>query len=192
MKKLRRIAAIVATAFVLAGCAGEQGEQAIGPGDLSDVIVRITYDPVAEFPSSGTYAFAHPLPEDEQLPADVIVRENWIRMAIEKELKRKGNVISDAQNVEFLVSYSLIFERDAHILGVWEHPEDEDMVDVFGYVDDFVRESFTMEVIDFRTMKLVWRGHCNANMSVEKPSDEEMERRVKYAVQELLRTFPPE
>ena len=188
MKKLKEMVAVVATAFVLAGCAGEQ---AIAPGDLSDVIVRITYDPVAEFPSSGTYAFAHPLPEDEQIPADVIEREQWIRVAIEKELKRKGNVMSDAQDVEFLVSYSLVFERDAHILGVWEHPEDEDMIDVFGYVDDFVRESFTMEVIDFRTMKLVWRGHCNANMSVEKPSDEEMERRVRYTVQELLRTFPP-
>jgi hypothetical protein len=192
MKKLTATAATIATLFVLAGCAGEQGESAIGPGDLSDVMVKITYDPVAEFSSGGTYAFAHPLPEDDQTPADVIEREQWIRMAIEKELKRKGNVMSDAQDVEFLVSYSLVFERDAHILGVWEHHEDEEMIDVFGYVDDFVRESFTMEVIDFQTMKLVWRGHCNANMSVEKPSDEELEQRVRYAVQELLRTFPPE
>lgn len=189
MKKLREMAAIVATVLVCAGCAGEE---AIEPGDLSDVIVRITYDPVAEFPSSGTYAFAHPLPEDEQIPTDVIIREQWIRVAIEKELKRKGNVISEDQDVEFLVSYSLVFERDAHIVGMWENPDDEDLIDVFGYVDDFVRESLTMEVIDFRTMKLVWRGHCVANMSVEKPSDKEMERRVKYAVQELLRTFPPE
>lgn len=189
MKKSRELAAIFAAVLVIAGCAGEPP---IGPGGLSDVVVRITYDPVADFPSSGTYAFAHPLPEDEQIPADLIIRENWIRVAIENELRRKGNVMSDAQDVEFLVSYSLVFERDAHILGVWQHPDDEDTIDVFGYVDDFVRESFTMEVIDFKSMKLVWRGHCDANMSVDKPSDEELERRVKYAVQELLRTFPPE
>lgn len=194
MDKLKEAAAIAATALALAGCAGKQAiapQDLTGPGDLSDVIVKVTYDPVADFPGSATYAFAHPLPEQDEMSADVIEREQWIRAAIEKELQDKGNVISDARDVEFLVSYSLTFERDAHITGVREHPEDEDVIDVFGYVDDFVRGTLTMEVIDFRTMKLIWRGHCNANMSAEEPSDEEMERRVKYAVQELLKTFPP-
>ena len=59
-----------------------------------------------------------------------------------------------------------------------------------GFADDYVKGALLVEVIDARKFKPIWRGLCNANVTLNDVAEKEKDERVNYAVKELLRTFP--
>ena len=48
-----------------------------------------------------------------------------------------------------------------------------------------------LEVSDARTGRTVWSAIWNANIALDEVSDQHKQERIVYAVEQLLKTFPP-
>ncbi|MCD6176180.1 MAG: DUF4136 domain-containing protein [Planctomycetes bacterium] len=51
--------------------------------------------------------------------------------------------------------------------------------------------ALVIDIFDAAELKPIWRGLCNMNIALADVSDEERNQRARYAVRELLKTFPP-
>jgi len=67
----------------------------------------------------------------------------------------------------------------------------EERIKVVGFADDYMKGALLAEVIDAGRLKPIWRGVCNANVTLNNVAEEEKDERMNYAVKELLRMFPP-
>jgi hypothetical protein len=93
--------------------------------------------------------------------------------------------------VDFLVNYDASLSQDFYLLAAKYEQEGEEWIKVVGFADDYMKGALLVEVIDARKLKPIWRGVCNANVTLDEIAEEEKDERVNYAVKELLRTFPP-
>ena len=160
------------------------------PASMSDIQVVTTYAPQAAFPKSASYAFLRQRPEQEagSDEAKVIIRR--LRDAIKGELASKGYKQAKGE-IDYIVDYLLVAQYSMSILAERSEIQGEEWISVVGVPDDFVQGALVIDVIDTATLKPVWRGLCNANIALDEVSDEEKNQRAGYAVQELLKTFPP-
>jgi hypothetical protein len=160
------------------------------PVTMSDVQVITTYDPQAAFPKSASYAFLRMRPEQEagSDAEEVIVRR--LRDAIKGELASKRYKPAKGE-IDYIVDYQLVAQYSMSVLAERTQQEGQDWLTIVGVPDDFVQGALVIDVIDVATLKPVWRGLCNANIALADVTDEERNQRARYAVQELLKTFPP-
>ena len=149
-----------------------------------------TYAPQAAFPASATYAFLRQRPEQEQGPEEAKVIVRRLRDAIKDELATKRYKPAKGE-IDYIVDYQLVAQYSVSILAERTQEDGQDWLTVVGVPDDFVQGALVIDVIDTATLKPVWRGLCNANIALADVTDEERNLRAHYAVQELLKTFPP-
>ncbi len=88
------------------------------------------------------------------------------------------------------MDYHVIAERSIEILAKRTQASGQEWVSVVGIPDEFIKGSLVIDVIDSGTLKPIWRGVCKANSALGEVSEKEKQKRVKYAVQQMLRTFP--
>ena len=172
--------------MIVSGCSTSVEQ----PASMSAIQVITTYAPQAAFPKSASYAFLRQRPEQEagSDEAKVIIRR--LRDAIKGELASKGYKQAKGE-IDYIVDYLLVAQYSMSILAERSEIQGEEWISVVGVPDDFVQGALVIDVIDTATLKPVWRGLCNANIALDEVSDEEKNQRAGYAVQELLKTFPP-
>jgi hypothetical protein len=82
-------------------------------------------------------------------------------------------------------------EQGLQFLAARAETSDQEWLSIVGIPDEFIKGSLVIDVIEAKTLKPVWRGICNANVASVGVSEKEKDKRVKYAVQQMLKTFPP-
>lgn len=187
MKRLCILFIIVAN-ILFSGCSSRQ--QTL-PSTISDIVVSTTYNPKVRFPDTATYAFLRVDPAKEGLPPEAESIAKRVREALQYGLKNKKYKISKGEEIDYLIDYRIVAQQNVKILTERTKISGLEWLSVVGIPDNFIKGSLVFDVIDVKTLKPVWRGICNANIALSPVSEQEKETRVKYAVRQLLRTFPP-
>ncbi len=187
MKKIF-ILSIVVTNIVFNGCTNNQ--QTL-PSTISDIVISTTYNPKARFPDTATCAFLRLDPEKEGLPPEAESIAERIREALQDGLENKKYKISKSGTIDYLIDYRIVAQQNVKILAERTQISGLEWLTVVGIPDNFIKGSLVVDVIDVKSLKPVWRGICNANIALAPVSEQEKETRVKYAVRQLLKTFPP-
>jgi len=162
------------------------------PVTMSDVQIVTAYEPQANFPKSASYAFLRRGPEQEDMSDEQKVIVRRVRDAIKDELASKKYKAAAEDQIDYIVDYQLVAQHSVSILAERTQEDGQDWMTIMGVPDDFIEGALVIDVIDVAHLKLVWRGLCNVNVALADVSDEERNQRVRYAVQELLKTFPPQ
>lgn len=186
MKTKNMFICCVFVVAVISGCS-KPLEQ---PETMSDMQVVTTYNPQAAFPKSAAYTFLRERPEQEDLPEDAQVIVRRLRDAIKDQLKDK-KYKSAKDQIDYIVDYEIVAEYSIGVLAERSEIQGEEWITVIGVPSDFIKGALVIDVIDAVKLKPVWRGVCNANIALAEVSEDEKDRRAQYAVQELLKTFPP-
>jgi hypothetical protein len=186
MKEILALAIIVST-FCFTGC--KRSEDA--PETISDIMIGTTYNPQAKIKESATYVFSREEPEKEGLQPEAITIVKRVRQLLQDELGTKKYNISKDKEPDYLVDYQIMAEQDLLILAARTETADEVWLSIVGIPDEFIKGSLVIDVIEAKTLKLVWRGICNANVASVGVSEKDKDKRAKYAVQQMLKTFPP-
>jgi hypothetical protein len=186
MKEILALAIIVSTIF-FTGC--KRSEEA--PETISDMVIGTSYNPQAEFKDSATYDFSREEPEKEGLQPEVIPIVKRVRQLLQDELRTKKYNISKDKEPDYLVDYHIMAEQGLEIIAARTETSDEVWLSIIGIPDEFIKGSLVIDVIESETGKLIWRGICNANVASVGVSEKEKDKRAKYAVQQMLKTFPP-
>lgn len=172
--------------MIVSGCSTSVEQ----PVTLLDVQIVTAYEPSAAFPKSASYAFLPQRPEQEAVSEEAKVIVRRLRDAIKDELASKSYKPAKDE-IDYIVDYQLVAQYSMSILAERTQEDGQDWMTVVGVPDDFVQGALVIDVIDTATLKPVWRGLCNANIALADVTDEERNQRARYAVQELLKTFPP-
>jgi hypothetical protein len=171
-------------AAVLCGCAS--------------VKVTTDYDPSASFSAYKSYAW---LPEPTEKTGDIRVDNpllhTRVRDAVEAELALKGYEKLAGGKPDFFIGYHLSLTTKLDVTR---------MNNYYGYgvgrrwgaagvpetvVTEYEVGALVLDVVDAKREKLVWRGSGQRRVQ-ESPTPEETTRRVREAVAEILKRFPPE
>ena len=185
MSKLNVIV-FVAVILMLSGC---NSNQAVKPATISDISVVTTYDPQVKIPRSGVYVFVRMEPENLTPEATLISKR--IRAALKDEFKAKGYKPYKDSKVDLLVDYTIVAQQSVNIIAQRSQVAGREWMTVVGVPDNFITGSVVVDIMDAKALEPVWRGVVNANIATAPVSEEEKQKRVKYAIQQLLRTFPP-
>ena len=188
MKTRMMIVLWVIAAMFIAGCSTPTIEQ---PATMTDLKVSTSYDPAAKLPRSATYAFIRQRPENETLSAQEQVIVRRVRDALQEGLASKGYKTGNITEVYYLVDYQIVAEQNISIIAERSRSGGQEWMTIVGVPDSFVTGALVVDVFDVNSLRPVWRGVCNANIATAPVSEEEKINRAKYAVQELLKTFPP-
>ena len=186
MKEILALAIIVST-ICFTGC--ERSEEA--PETISDMVIGTTYRPQAKLKDSATYVFSREDPEKEGLPPEVITIVKRIRQLLQDELRTKKYNISKNKEPDYLVDYHITTEQGLQVLAARTETSGQEWLSIVGIPDEFIKGSLVIDVIEAKTLKPVWRSICNANVASVGVSEKEKDKRIKYAVQQILKTFPP-
>jgi hypothetical protein len=186
IKKILALAIIIPT-ICITGC--KRSEKA--PETISDMMIGTTFNPQAKFQDSATYVFSRKEPENEGLPSEVLPIVKRVRLLLQEELRTKKYNISKDKEPDYLVDYHITAEQGLKIIAARAETSDQVWLSVLGIPDEFVKGSLVVDVIDAKTLKLSWRGICNANFASVGVNEKEKDKRAKYAVQQMLKTFPP-
>ena len=187
MKKIF-ILFIVVTNIVFSGCTSNQ--QTL-PSTISDIVISTTYNPKARFPDTATCAFLKKDPGQEGLVSEAVAIAQRIREALQDGLKKKRYRISKGEEIDYLIDYRIVAQQNVKILAERTQISGQEWLTVVGIPDNFIKGSVVVDVIDVKSLKPVWRGICNANIALAPVSEQEKQTRAKYAVRQLLKTFPP-
>ena len=188
MKRTLVIANLFLITSFITGCSSSQKPV---PATISDIVVSTTYDPEAKFPRMAYYAFLRKRPEREGLPPEATLIVRRIRDSIKHELKSKGYQTYKDHEIDYLVDYQIAMQHNISVLAERSEIAGQEWISIVGIPDDFVQGALVLDVIDVNTLKPVWRGVCNADIVLAPVSEEEKELRVRYVIQQLLKTFPP-
>ena len=162
------------------------------PVTMSDVQIVTAYAPQANFPKSASYAFLRRGPEQEDMSNEQKVIIRRLRDAIKDELASKKYKAAKEDQIDYIVDYQLVAQYSVSILAERTQVEGQDWMTIIGVPDDFVQGALVIDIFDAAELKPVWRGLCNVNIALADASVEEKNQRARYAVQELLKTFPPQ
>ena len=179
---------IMVTNIVFSGCSSHQQ---VLPSTISDIVISTTYDPKAKFPNSATYAFLRKDPEQEGLPPEAESIVKRLREAIQDGLKSKKYKISKDGEIDYLIDYHIVATRNVEILAKRTQLSGQEWLSIVGIPDNFIKGSLVIDAIDVKSLKPVWRGVCNANIALASVSEQDKQTRARYAVRQLLKTFPP-
>jgi hypothetical protein len=179
---------VVVANIIFSGCSGHQQK---APSTISDIVITTTYDPQAEFPRTATYSFLRLKPEQIGLPPEAFYIVERLRNAIQDELKSKKYKLSERGKIDYIIDYRIVAEHNIEILDERSRFSGLTWISVVGTPDNFVKGALVIDAIEVKSLKPVWRGVCNANIASAPVSEEEKQARSRYAVKELLKTFPP-
>ena len=179
---------VVIANIIFSGCSGRQQE---APGTISDIVISTTYDPQAKFPRTATYAFLRLKPEQIGLPPEALYIVKRLRNAIQDELKNKKYKLSESGEIDYIIDYRIVAEHNIEILDERSRFSGLEWLSVVGSPNNFIKGALVIDAIEVKSLKPVWRGVCNANIASAPVSEEEKQARSRYAVKELLKTFPP-
>jgi hypothetical protein len=176
----------IAVVLMLSGC---NPNQAVRPATMSDLSVMTAYDPEVKIPRSGVYVFMRTEPQNLTPEATLISKR--IRMALKDEFKAKGYKSYKDSKVDLLVDYTIVAQQSVSILAKRSQVAGREWMTVVGVPDNFIKGSIVVDIMDGKALKPIWRGVVNADIATAPVSEEEKQKRVKYAIQQLLKTFPP-
>lgn len=188
MKKNVILIGVLAAIVLMVGCS----KTVERPASLSEVQVVTTYAPQAVFAKSASYAFLRERPEQEEMPDDAKVIVRRVRDAIKAELHAKHYKAAKEDQIDYIVDYHIVTQYSVSILAERSQEDGHEWMTIIGVPDDFVQGALVIDIFDATQLKPVWRGLCNANIALDDVSIEEKDQRIRYAVQELLKTFPPQ
>lgn len=173
LQRLRRLAAASVAALVLSGCASMQASSFIEPG--------------ADFTRYRTYAWS---PADRLFTGDPRLDNNpffqaRLQTAVETQLAARG-LGKTLATPDLLLHYHASIAQAFDVSGVDRE---------YGYCDDcepyvFEKGTLTLDVVDARTNRLVWRGWAQGSMEGAIDNQDWMERRIDEAVVRIVQRFP--
>lgn len=168
-----RLAAVAAAAIVLAGCA---------------TTARSYVQRGADFNRYQTYAWgpADALTTgDPRLDSNPFFRER-LQAGVDAQLAARGFEQTDAETADLLLHYHVSMTQRI----------DVNLVDQrYGYCEDcrprvYDTGTLTLDLVDTRTGRLVWRGWAERSMEGVLDRQESMEQRIDEAVAQILERLP--
>ena len=158
----------------------------------SQLTVRTDYDRSVQFTGLRTYNWRPDTPPDTGDPRfDTPWLGTRVRTAVNRVLAAKGYQKSTGGSPDFVVGYYLVLkERTTDFVTINRR---------FGYgwggfpethSDDYTQGTLLIDVIDPKTMQLMWRGSASGVVD-RTASREKRERRITAAVDAVLKKFPP-
>jgi hypothetical protein len=167
---------------------------ALALGACSQFNIRSDFDPQADFSRLHTWAW---LPLSEAEPADQRVLDRLVDMRIREaaaaELRSKGYTQTDAAQPDFLLNYRVGREAGSDVgkpgrigygTGWWRSWGTSTWA--VSYDDG----TLFLGVIDPRSRQSMWVGAAEARL-MPRLSDEQVSKRVRDAVHQILARFPP-
>lgn len=166
----------------------------------SGLKIYTDYDPTLNFSRFQTYAWMPQVTEqsgDFRVDNDLVQKR--LRRAVDTQLQSAGFRLVDESEASFFVSYRALMVDKTQIsssggsigYGRWNDGR-YGSVAYGGGVDsyDYTQGTVILDIIDPKSMELVWRG--TAEQTVEpKLSPQEREQRINQAYQKMLERFPP-
>ncbi len=179
---------ILAAVLFISGCNMEK--KSAVPQTFSNVGVRVSSSPEAKFPKGSKYAFIESASDSELTPEAAMIKHR-IKTALTTELKKKGYKPGETGDVDFMVACALAVQHEVEVLMAESKEKGNEWMVAIVTPNDYVTGALLVEMIDAKTMKPVWLGAFNADVTLTSVSEKEKQERVTYAVHELLREFPP-
>jgi len=184
-----KILCIILTAVVFAGgCSSEK--KASVPETFSNVTVRATYNPDAQFTKGSKYAFVKYASDSEQ-GSELAMIDQRIQTALDKQLREKGFKPAENKGVDFFVAYTIGLQQEINVLAAQSKEKGNEWINVLVIPNDYVNGAVLVKIIDAKSMEPTWLGIFNADITLATVSEQQKQQRVAYAVRELLKTFPP-
>jgi hypothetical protein len=158
----------------------------------SSVSVKYDYDPAIDFSKFKTFGW-----KDVEIPNDALAKNpllaKRVKEAVIKELKEKGYVYSESEEVDFaVVAHAGTKERmqitDWGSYG-WYSPwwgPYGGQVDVSQYTEG----TLVIDIVDMREREMAWRGLATGTVD-ESPNPERARARMDNVVSQILANFPP-
>jgi hypothetical protein len=176
--------------MVIAVCGCGMFEKTTSPATLENVGVRTSYSPSSKFPAGVQYAFVQ-FASDESQDSEVAMIDGRIKTALAGELKKKGYKAGEYEGIDFFVVYALGLQQQIDILVAKSKAQGNEWITAVVAPSDYVNGALVVQMIDAKTMEPVWLGVFNADVALKSVSEQEKQERVRYAVRELLKSFPP-
>jgi hypothetical protein len=175
VERARRFAAAVAAALTLAGCATM---------NISSFAAR-----GVDFTALRTYAWgseADVATGDPRLDSNPFFRDR-VRESVDQRLASRGFEKVTSGTPDLLIHYHASVRQRLDISNVDQR---------YGTCEDcwatvFDAGTLTIDVVDTRTNKLIWRGWAERSLDSTVDNQEEFERRVDRAVGRILERLPP-
>jgi len=187
MSKLNSVV-LLFVIFISFGC---HSDQLANPASMSDITVATTYDPQINIPQKGFYAFIGMALEQENLNSESAQIQKRITTALGGELKAKGYKPYKNGKMDLLIDYTVVAQHSINIFAERTEADGSEWLSVVGVPDKFIEGAVVVDIINPKTLKPIWRGVVNANVATTPASEAEKEARAKYAMQQLMKTFPP-
>ncbi|MEN6307811.1 MAG: DUF4136 domain-containing protein [Anaerohalosphaeraceae bacterium] len=182
------IFALISVTMVIGGCAMDKNNAT--PNTLSNVGVRTSFSPAAQFPKGAHFAFVQFAPDDSQ-DSEAAMIDQRIKKALAGELKQKGYKPGEYEDINFFVVYALGLQQQIDVLVAKSKVQGNEWIAAVVAPSDYVNGALVVQMIDAKTMEPVWLGVFNADVAIASLSEQEKQTRVNYAVRELLKQYPP-
>lgn len=166
--------ALILSAFLFAGC--------------STISVNQDYDPAYDFSKLKTYGFI-PITSEagiDQLNADRLGE------ALKTNLTAKGYTLAEKADFGIALFFTKSTKTDITTTGGYGYGYGYRGYGGVGHVDvhQYNEGTLVIDFIDMAENKLIWRGIGSGVLS-DNPTVEERTANINYAVEEILKQFPP-
>ncbi len=164
-------------------------------GCSSSITINHDFDPDADFTRFKTYAWiaqpASVVGDAAAVRQSNTLLDKRIKEAVDRELAKEGLTI-DANVPDLVVAYHTGVENKVDVTD-WGYTYGSYY---YGYprrdvtVDQYQQGTLIVDLIEQKTMELVWRGSAEATLA-ENPTPEKMEQRINQAVGMMFQKYPP-
>ncbi len=149
-------------------------------GCAPSIAVNHDYNPRVSFAAFRTYRWlAQPAPEAGGMQASLL--DARIKLAVDERFRAKG--FEQAHAPDFFIAYH-VGARDRIDVNRWGYAHGRVSV------KEYREGTLVLDIIDARSMQLVWRGYAQGTLDPG-ASTHEREQRLKQAVDKMLASFPP-
>ena len=178
---LKRIALTSCAVILVMGC--------------SSMTIESQHDDDVDFSKYQTWNW---LPEPPQPEADVRLTDpalhRRIRAALESQLLEQGFQRA-ATSPDFFIKYHVALRDNLSQTMVDDNYDNASYAEYatnweYQYSYDWLEGTLLIDILDSQTIELVWRGSARAEIKLE-ATDDEKEKRVKEAVEKMLKSFRP-
>lgn len=155
------------------------------PSTMTNVRIHSAHDPGATFPQSGHFAFQQALFYPDDPGSDWKALDQRVRTAIRTSFKRKDfeyNEMSPDILVGVRIESGDTHYRHSSVSHSWQAQLQQ--------ASHNAEASVTLDILDWRTHRLIWRGIFEANALLN-VNEEERDRRAVEVTDRLLASFPP-
>ena len=174
--------------LMICGC--HRGEKTAVPLTMSNLSIRTSYNPSTLFPPGRKYAFVKPSSDIEEGSEAALIYQR-IQKALTNELKHKRYKLSESADVSLLVVYTAQVEQQINVLMSKSKSQGNEWITAFVVPNDYVTGALLVQIVDAKSLEPVWLGVVNADITLAAATEKEKQERINYAVNELLKTFPP-